>query len=86
MANESIKIADVFKVSSITLYGGYAQVNGNFLRQTEIAPSANHSFTFNVSLDEGKSLTPEVVYDFNLTPRVQPQPDTEPASPQQPAS
>lgn len=68
-----MKIGDGFKVNSVTLYAGFAQVNGVFVRTGEAV--VNSALSFNVSLDEGRQLTPETVYEFTLVPRT---PDTVP--------
>ena len=81
MVSETLKIGDGFKVNTVTLYGGFARVNGMFMRSVDAVSGLNVSLSFDVSLEEGKQLTPDVVYDFSLTPRT---PDTVPEV--QPAS
>jgi len=74
----SIKFGAGFKVNSITLYAGFAQVNGEFIRDNDTmrAVGAGNSFTFNVSVEEAKQLTAGTVYDFGLVPQPKPTPDT----------
>ena len=72
-----IKVANGFKVQTVVLYANYAQVNGVFVRDDSALTGVNNSLSFSVSLDEGKSLTPETVYDFSLSPRPT-TPDTDP--------
>lgn len=74
--DQQVNIAEGFKINSIVLYGEYAQINGTFVRSNQIAGGVP-SLSFMVSLEEGKSLNPDVTYDFTLTPKEQPQPETD---------
>jgi len=77
---ENVNIGTGFKVDSITLYTGYAQVNGTFVRDVQPGGVPSNQLSFSTTMDEGKALVPGQVYDFKL----EPQPDT-PTVPEQPA-
>lgn len=71
----SITIGSGFRVQSVTIYPGYAQVNGEFVREAgDVDGLQSNSQSFSVSLREANQIAKAMedgnsTFDLGLTPQ-----------------